>query len=178
MRRVYQAGIEDKHWSLISSLHQNAASTIKWGGIISECFPVSLGVRPSRWNTQHRPIQTPCATLRNGTITTQNSHATSTRKIQKRFLKQLLSLPTSTPDSAVYILSGILPVEAQIDKRALGLFNNICNQDESSTEKQLARRQISVKSLDSNNWFIQIKKILTKYNMDKINTYLDIPMKK
>ncbi|VDI66187.1 Hypothetical predicted protein [Mytilus galloprovincialis] len=27
MRRVYQAGIEDKHWSLISSLHQNCAST-------------------------------------------------------------------------------------------------------------------------------------------------------
>ncbi|CAG2245612.1 unnamed protein product [Mytilus edulis] len=26
MRRVYQAGIEDKHWSLISSLHQNAAT--------------------------------------------------------------------------------------------------------------------------------------------------------
>ncbi|CAG2186181.1 unnamed protein product [Mytilus edulis] len=70
-------------------------------------------------------------------------------KFQKRLLKQLLSLPTSTPDPAVYILSGILPVEAQIDKRALGLFNNICNQDESSTEKQLARRQISVKSLDS-----------------------------
>ncbi|CAG2245583.1 unnamed protein product [Mytilus edulis] len=37
-------------------------------------------------------------------------------KFQKRLLKQLLSLPTSTPDPAVYILSGILPVEAQIDK--------------------------------------------------------------
>ncbi|CAC5396291.1 unnamed protein product [Mytilus coruscus] len=91
----------------------------------------------------------------------------------EKFLKQLLSLPTATPDPAVFILSGILPVEAQIDKRALGLFNNICNQDESSTEKQLAR-----KSLDSNSWFIEIKKILTKYNMDEINNYLDTPMKK
>lgn len=45
MRGVYHAGIEDKHWSLISSLHQNAASTIKWGGNISDCFLVSLGVR-------------------------------------------------------------------------------------------------------------------------------------
>ncbi|VDI69806.1 Hypothetical predicted protein, partial [Mytilus galloprovincialis] len=69
-------------------------------------------------------------------------------KFQKRLQKQLLSLPTSTPDPAVYILSRILTVEAQIDKRALGLFNNICNQDENSTGKQLAWKQISVMSLD------------------------------
>ncbi|CAG2232072.1 unnamed protein product [Mytilus edulis] len=42
MRRVYQAGIEDKHWSLISSLHQNAASTIKWGGNISESHRIKM----------------------------------------------------------------------------------------------------------------------------------------
>jgi hypothetical protein len=42
----------------------------------------------------------------------------------------------------VYILSGLLPVEAQIHIRALGLFNNICNQAEDSVEKTLARRQV------------------------------------
>jgi hypothetical protein len=47
---------------------------------------------------------------------------------QKRMLKQLLSLPTRTADAAVYVLSRILPVEAQIHIRTLGLFNNICNQ--------------------------------------------------
>ncbi|CAG2195543.1 unnamed protein product [Mytilus edulis] len=333
MRRVYQAGIEDKHWSLISSLHQNAASTIKWGGNISECFPVSLGVRqggilstdlyklyvnplldrlensnlgirignitcnasacaddialmstkeddtqvlinmahdfaymegyelqpkksvalnllskthkknntnecifnignnvmPNVKQALHLGIIRTTSMKENVAINVEENIKKARRsayglfgggfhghngldpetlvhlfktyispvllygmelllpktamllqleKFQKRLLKQLLSLPTSTPDPAVYILSGILPVEAQIDKRALGLFNNICNQDESSTEKQLARRQISVKSLDSNSWFIQLKKILTKYNMDEINTYLDIPMKK
>ena len=40
-------------------------------------------------------------------------------------LKQLLSLPTSTPIVAVYIVSGFLPVEAQIDKKILSLFNNV-----------------------------------------------------
>jgi hypothetical protein len=46
---------------------------------------------------------------------------------QKRMLKQILSLPTSTADAAVYVLSGILSVEAQIHIRTLVLFINICN---------------------------------------------------
>jgi hypothetical protein len=38
-RRVYQAGIDDKHWVLIKSLHENAESSIKWAG--SPTFSVS-----------------------------------------------------------------------------------------------------------------------------------------
>ena len=37
-RRVYQAGIYDKHWVLIKSLHENAESSIKWAGQIFEPF--------------------------------------------------------------------------------------------------------------------------------------------
>jgi len=44
-RRVYQAGIDDKHWVLIKSLHENAESSIKWAGQISEPFLVNQGVR-------------------------------------------------------------------------------------------------------------------------------------
>ena len=77
----------------------------------------------------------------------------------------ILSLPTRIADPAVYILSGLLPVEAQIHIRALGLFNNICNQAEDNVEKTLARRQLIVKSSESNSWFIEIKNILRKYNM-------------
>ena len=36
---------------------------------------------------------------------------------QKKLLKQILSLPTSTADVAVYVISGFLPVEDQIDKK-------------------------------------------------------------
>jgi hypothetical protein len=43
---------------------------------------------------------------------------------KKRLLKQILALPNSVADIAVYILTGILPIEAQIHIRALGLFNN------------------------------------------------------
>ena len=73
---------------------------------------------------------------------------------QKKMLKQLLSLPTSTPDVAVYIVSGFLPIEAQIDKKVLSLFNFLTLQKDSSVEKQLAKRQMTMKYDKSNSCFI------------------------
>jgi hypothetical protein len=72
-------------------------------------------------------------------------------------LKQILSLPTRTADAAVYVLSGIQSVEAQIHIRTLGLFNNICNQADNSIEKNLARRQFIVNSNESSSWLIEIR---------------------
>jgi hypothetical protein len=43
-RKVYQAGIDDKHWVIIKSLHENAESSIKCAGQISEPFQVNQGV--------------------------------------------------------------------------------------------------------------------------------------
>ena len=57
---------------------------------------------------------------------------------QKKIIKQILNIPSNTADSAVYVLSGLLPIEAQIDKKILTLFNNICRQEDSSVEKQIA----------------------------------------
>lgn len=45
---------------------------------------------------------------------------------QKKLLKQILSVPQNTSASAVYILSGFHPIQAQIHKKVLTLFNNIC----------------------------------------------------
>ena len=78
----------------------------------------------------------------------------------------------------VYVLSGTLPVEAQIHTRTLGLFNNICNQADNSIGKNLARRQLIVKSNESNSWFVEIKYILRKYNRQEASWYLDNPPKK
>jgi hypothetical protein len=97
---------------------------------------------------------------------------------QKRMLKQLLSLPTRTADAAVYVLSGLLPVEAQIHIRTLVLFNNICNQADNSIEKNLARKQLIVKSNESSSWFIEIKYILRKYILQEASWYLDNSPKK
>ncbi|VDI46248.1 Hypothetical predicted protein [Mytilus galloprovincialis] len=65
---------------------------------------------------------------------------------QKKILKQILSVPISAPDPSVYIMSGILPIEAQIDQKSLNLFNNICNQNENHLEKKIARRQLIAKN--------------------------------
>lgn len=97
---------------------------------------------------------------------------------QKKLLKQILSVPSNTADAAVYVLTGILPVEARIHIKALTFFNNICNQTENSIEKKLARRQCAVKNLTSNSWFVEIKKILWIYNLQDIEFYLDSPVKK
>ena len=97
---------------------------------------------------------------------------------QKKIIKQILNIPSNTADSAVYVLSGLLPIEAQIDKKILTLFNNICRQEDSSVEKQIAWRQLTVKTLKSNSWFIAVKKILWKYKLEDISFYLENPITK
>jgi hypothetical protein len=71
-----------------------------------------------------------------------------------------------------------LPVEAQIHKKALQLFNNITNQSEESIEKRLARRQLAVKLNPSASWFIEIKKLLLKYELQDPIFMLDNPITK
>ena len=46
-------------------------------------------------------------------------------KQYKRLLKQILSVPITVADPAIYLLSGALPVEAVIHKRIFSLFGNI-----------------------------------------------------
>ena len=81
----------------------------------------------------------------------------------KQLLKRILSLPKNTPDPAVYILSGSIPMEGQIDLKALTFFNNIYRQDDSSLEKQVSYRQLLNKKECSASWLVAIRKILLKY---------------
>ena len=71
---------------------------------------------------------------------------------------------------AVHIVSGFLPIEAQIDKKVLSLFNNVTLQDDSSTEKQLAKRQLPMKNDKSSSWFIHVKKSKKRGKRSGINT--------
>jgi hypothetical protein len=89
-------------------------------------------------------------------------------RYQKKLLKQVLLLPPNTPDPAVYLLSGTLPVEAQLHIRALSFFNNICNQEEKSIEKLSARQQLRIKTINSNSWFIEIKKMVSIFSFGGI----------
>ena len=56
-------------------------------------------------------------------------------RTNKKFLKHIPSLPITTADSAVYVLTGPIPIEGVIHKHALSLFGNVCRLGESSTER-------------------------------------------
>ncbi|MES9880811.1 MAG: reverse transcriptase family protein [Sedimenticola sp.] len=94
-------------------------------------------------------------------------------KFYKKYTKHILSLPTTVADPAVYILSGTIPVEAQIHKRALTLLGNICRLPDSAVERQLAERQYHVKNHKSQSWFTDIRYLLVKYELPTLRELLD-----
>ena len=55
------------------------------------------------------------------------------------------------------------------------MYGSICRLEENSVEKQLARRQLSIKGFSSNSWYIAIRKLLIKYDLPQIWELLDNP---
>lgn len=96
----------------------------------------------------------------------------------KSLLKRILSLPPNSSDAALYVITGILPIEAQLDLKSLTLFNNICRQDPSSLEKAIAIRQSQMKDQNSSSWFIGIKNLLMKYSLKHPLELLNSPPSK
>ena len=86
-------------------------------------------------------------------------------------------MPVNASDAAIYVSSGLLPVEAAVDKKTQNFFYSICILTEDSSEKQLARRQLAVKQIDSSSWFVQIKKILWKYSLPEAEELLQAPFR-
>ena len=96
----------------------------------------------------------------------------------KKLLKQIMSIPCTTADPAVYLLTGLLPAEAIMHKRILTLYGNITRLPDISVERRPARRQLEVKSLKSCSWFIAAKKILILYNLSSTGILLENPLGK
>ncbi|VDI14872.1 Hypothetical predicted protein [Mytilus galloprovincialis] len=96
----------------------------------------------------------------------------------KRWIKQILSLKLNVADPAVYMLSGLLPLEAEIHIKIITLFGNITRSERSSLEWRIAERQLQIKTYSSNSWFIDLKKICGKYDIIEIEQYLDKPLTK
>ena len=94
---------------------------------------------------------------------------------QRKMLKQILALPTSTADVAVYVIHGFLPVEGQIDKKIMTLLNNVPQLDDTSVEKQIAIRQLTIKNRKSSSWFVYARKTLLKYDLGDMDEHLENP---
>ena len=75
----------------------------------------------------------------------------------------------------MYKLSGTLLIEAMILQRVLTFFGNISRLPESSVENQLAVRQLTVNTLDSNSWFVAVGKLCITYGLSDCVDLLDNP---
>ena len=84
----------------------------------------------------------------------------------------MLSLTVNVADPAVYMISGLLPLEAEIHIKVFTMFGNITRAHKNSTEWKLAERQLHIKSLDSNSRFMEIKKLCIKYELENPIHYM------
>ena len=60
----------------------------------------------------------------------------------------------------------MLPIEAQLHIKALGLFGNICRLHPQHTIKKLAWRQLAVRVGDKHSWFHPIVQLGCQYHID------------
>lgn len=81
-------------------------------------------------------------------------------------LKKLQSLPLRTATSAVLLLLGALPIEAEIHKRQLSLLYTIMNSKHTKLI-ELSARQILVGNV--NSYFNRVEKTLAQYDLPPMN---------
>ena len=65
--------------------------------------------------------------------------------------------------------------QAMIHQRVLTFFGKISRLPESSVENQLADCQLAVKTLDSNSWFVAVRKLCIMYGLSDCVDLLDTP---
>jgi hypothetical protein len=95
----------------------------------------------------------------------------------RKTLRQFQNLPQSCATSAVYLLLGARPLEAEIHHKMLSLFGAI-TRNKHSTIAQLAKRQLIMKSLKSNSWFSRLIYVFHQYELGSPLGLLDTPIPK
>ena len=81
-----------------------------------------------------------------------------------KLLKQIQHLPPRTANSASLLLLGRIPISGEIDKKILKTFGNIIRNDD-SVEKEIAFRQLAMKSESQESWFVKVTDIAQKYEL-------------
>ena len=99
----------------------------------------------SLWNTYVLPRLTYGLDV----LTLSNSEIQKLNQFHKKFLKQVMHLHERTADAAVYILSGQLPLVADLHKRVLGMLGSVLRSN--SIERELAEL---LKDKKSKSWFV------------------------
>ena len=93
----------------------------------------------------------------------------------RTLLRDIQGLPRRTAIPAVYLLSGSLPLEAQIDRRRLCLLPSL---RDNPTLRAIIHRQIAVKSDKSHSWVIETQALLRKYQLPHICKIVELQSSK
>lgn len=92
-------------------------------------------------------------------------------------LKDIQGLPSRTATSAVYLLTGILPIQAIIDLKRLSLIGTIAR-SHNDTLHTLALHQVATLKPNSGSWFVTIAETLQKYDLPSLTDLLNNPIHK
>ena len=103
-------------------------------------------------------------------------HLEQLSKFHLTNIRSLQSLPQRTATPAVYLLAGILPIEALIHLRMLSLLGTILRSD-NNTLTDVARRQV-LKPSKSRSWFVKTALLLIRYNLPNISMLMSNPFSK
>ena len=95
-------------------------------------------------------------------------------RFQSRTFRQLLCLPDSMPVPALYILTGLAPVQSVVHKKILMMLGRICSFPD-SIEYSILRRQNAVKDSSSHSWVTYVKVILALYELPSVSDLLELP---
>ena len=92
----------------------------------------------------------------------------------RKTLRQIQSLPQRTASSAVLLLLGALPLEAELHRRQLSLLYGIAKSNNETLHK-LALRQSLVTDCNERSFFANIIHILDMYQLPSIQQLLESP---
>lgn len=90
-------------------------------------------------------------------------------KFHLETLRRFQSLPTRTATSAVYLLLGALPIEAELHKRILCLLYNLITST-NDTVIHLTERQIVMNLDNPQRYNGRAKEILDKYSLPSLQS--------
>ena len=102
-----------------------------------------------------------------GTIL-KSKHITKLERFHRKTLRQLQTLPDRTATREVYLLGGILPLEAYLDAQIATLIYMV-GHDMDSSLAHTALYQMSNKESKSSSWFVYSYIRLKRYDLDPLD---------
>ena len=97
----------------------------------------------------------------------KKTHLYNLEILQRSIIKSLLGVPKRTAIPALYIITGLHPMEMQVDRKQLIFLLSLISQD--GRLRDLVHRQYVMKKSNSKSWVAQIKKTLARFSLPTVH---------